>query len=210
MSDTVLQHDLHDREYGLAHCKICNGAESSLTTECVGRKLDGAEEYGVSRGIRDFKDGKWQRIMLPPVRLCCGERHVGPVCLDGKVMCCLCFERKSIEELNTTPDGEVEDVCKTCAAKEQEQMQQTQSAFITNRVVETDFAEAELRVTAMLAAEGVDLTGPNVVIPPHLMAHATVTGRLSHGGNFMDRMGFPKVGQEGNHEPPTTPDEPTS
>lgn len=134
MSDTVpvRQHDLYSRDDGLAHCKVCNGAESSLTTECVGRKLDDAEEYGVSHGIRDFKDGKWQCVpppthngqWLPPVRLCCGERHFGPVCPDGKVMCCLCFERKSIEDLNTTPDGKVEDVCKICAANEQEQMQQ--------------------------------------------------------------------------------------
>lgn len=34
-----------------------------------------------------------------PVRLCCGQRHVGAECPDGLVMCCLCFERVPKEQL---------------------------------------------------------------------------------------------------------------
>lgn len=57
---------------------------------------------------------------LAPVRLCCGQRHFGPVCPDGLVMCCLCFQRFPIEQLNQTPDGP-EDVCRDCAQAEQQQ-----------------------------------------------------------------------------------------
>jgi len=55
--------------------------------------------------------------MDTPVRLCCGERHWGSICPDGKVMCCICFRRVERWELNVK-DGKKEDVCKTCAAKE--------------------------------------------------------------------------------------------
>lgn len=54
---------------------------------------------------------------IAPVRLCCGQRHYGAQCPDGKVMCCLCFGRFPVEELNVT-DGSPEDVCVTCAANE--------------------------------------------------------------------------------------------
>lgn len=53
-----------------------------------------------------------------PVRLCCGQKHYGMVCPDGKVMCCLCFNRVSQDELNVTSGGMKEDVCKSCAEKE--------------------------------------------------------------------------------------------
>lgn len=56
--------------------------------------------------------------MKPPVRLCCGQPHLGPVCPDGKVMCCLCFERVAQDELHVTPSGQREDVCKKCAGQE--------------------------------------------------------------------------------------------
>lgn len=49
-----------------------------------------------------------------PYRVCCGQQHVGPQCPDGLVMCCLCFDRFPINELNAIGD-EVEDVCKPCA-----------------------------------------------------------------------------------------------
>jgi len=54
-----------------------------------------------------------------PVRLCCGKRHWGVVCPDGKVMCCICFERVSQSDLNVLPNGKKEDVCKACAKMEQ-------------------------------------------------------------------------------------------
>lgn len=56
-----------------------------------------------------------------PVRLCCGERHVGVICPDGKVMCCLCFERFPREQLNVR-DGHRENVCVPCAEQEDEEL----------------------------------------------------------------------------------------
>ena len=53
-----------------------------------------------------------------PVRLCCGQRHFGPICPDGKVMCCLCFERKEPSELHIREDGYKEDVCLNCHEEE--------------------------------------------------------------------------------------------
>ena len=50
-----------------------------------------------------------------PLRLCCFQRHYGPVCPDGKVMCELCFDRFAISDLHVTVDGTPEDVCKVCA-----------------------------------------------------------------------------------------------
>jgi hypothetical protein len=51
-----------------------------------------------------------------PVRLCCGQRHLGPQCPDGLVMCVLCFERKPIEQLHVEKkSGQREDVCLACA-----------------------------------------------------------------------------------------------
>lgn len=54
----------------------------------------------------------------PPVRLCCGQRHWGAQCPDGLVMCCLCFGRFPVSELNVIADGTPEDVCAGCAAAE--------------------------------------------------------------------------------------------
>lgn len=54
-----------------------------------------------------------------PVRLCCGQRHNGSVCPDGKVMCCICFERFKEDDLSFDPeDGKKWDVCKACAREE--------------------------------------------------------------------------------------------
>lgn len=54
----------------------------------------------------------------PPTRLCCGQKHYGVVCPDGKVMCCLCFDRFDVKGLNVTEDGRPEDVCRECAEEE--------------------------------------------------------------------------------------------
>ena len=53
-----------------------------------------------------------------PVRPCCGRRHWSVVCLDGKVMCCICFDRFDRADLNVLEDGGREDVCKQCAVDE--------------------------------------------------------------------------------------------
>ena len=54
-----------------------------------------------------------------PVRLCCGQRHIGFVCNDGMVMCCICFDRFLIEQLHLDTDGVPQDVCKRCASQQQ-------------------------------------------------------------------------------------------
>ena len=59
--------------------------------------------------------------MTAPTRLCCGQVHYSPICPDDKVMCCLCFDRFDIEDLNVVNidfEGQHEDVCKGCAEKE--------------------------------------------------------------------------------------------
>lgn len=49
-----------------------------------------------------------------PVRICCGRRHSGAVCLDGKVMCCLRFNRVDQADL-AFEGGERVNVCIPCA-----------------------------------------------------------------------------------------------
>lgn len=61
-------------------------------------------------------------IIILPTRLCCGERHWSVECPDGRVMCCICFNRVPIRKLNTLPSGEQEDVCIPCAKFERERM----------------------------------------------------------------------------------------
>lgn len=82
-------------------------------------------EYARSEGESDMRQvrnwinsGEWPSGSAP-VRLCCGQRHWGAVCPDGKVMCCICFERVSQDNLNVLANGKKEDVCKSCAQKEQ-------------------------------------------------------------------------------------------
>ncbi len=55
----------------------------------------------------------------PPVRVCCGQKHSGPVCLDGRVMCCLCFERVEQQQLAIDPEDKKQwDICSTCYERE--------------------------------------------------------------------------------------------
>ncbi len=52
-----------------------------------------------------------------PVRPCCGQRHTGVQCPDGLIMCCLCFDRVSVDQLSLV-DGMPENVCRPCAERE--------------------------------------------------------------------------------------------
>ena len=61
------------------------------------------------------------------VRLCCGQAHDGPTCPDGKVMCCLCFDRFEVSSLNVTEGGTPENVCKECAEMEANVSDQTRA-----------------------------------------------------------------------------------
>lgn len=59
-----------------------------------------------------------------PVRLCCMKRHYGVQCLDGLVMCCICFDRFAVEDLVIDPvDGKRLNVCKPCGAWDRKQSQ---------------------------------------------------------------------------------------
>jgi hypothetical protein len=63
----------------------------------------------------------------PPVRLCCMQRHWGPVCPDGVVMCCMCFDRFAIEQLAVDVDGQRVDVCWPCWEHDQERLRQKET-----------------------------------------------------------------------------------
>jgi hypothetical protein len=63
--------------------------------------------------------GGGQGKLAPPqaICLCCGERHIGPECPDGLVMCCICFMRVEKHKL-AIDDGDLIDVCQLCMAQE--------------------------------------------------------------------------------------------
>lgn len=54
---------------------------------------------------------------LPPVRLCCGQRHYGVICPSGNVMCCLCFGSFSQDQLWVDAEGIRWDVCRECGPR---------------------------------------------------------------------------------------------
>jgi hypothetical protein len=54
-------------------------------------------------------------VVTAPVRLCCGQRHLGAVCPDGMVMCCVCFYRFSPAGLYVDAQKDRWDVCLGCA-----------------------------------------------------------------------------------------------
>lgn len=56
-----MEHDYHDRKDGLCHCKVCNGAEGSLPTDCPKRRMTDKEETGVFQGRLNFRDGEWRK-----------------------------------------------------------------------------------------------------------------------------------------------------
>jgi hypothetical protein len=71
----------------------------------------------VTMTLEDFVE--IARRLMPPVRLCCGQRHAGEVCPDGLVQCCLCFERVGFSDLSV--DGHQKtNICQSCADKEKE------------------------------------------------------------------------------------------
>lgn len=51
-------HDFHDREDGLAHCKVCGGAEGALPTECPGLKMSPEALDEVYAGRLDYQQVK--------------------------------------------------------------------------------------------------------------------------------------------------------
>lgn len=63
----------------------------------------------------------------PPVRPCCMQRHWGPVCPDGRVMCQLCYDRFEVKDLHVCEDGTPEDVCVPCAEHDQEMVRRKEA-----------------------------------------------------------------------------------
>lgn len=55
-----MQHELNDREDGLRHCKVCNGGEGSLPSDCPGKKMPAETDEAVYAGLIDFVDGTWR------------------------------------------------------------------------------------------------------------------------------------------------------
>lgn len=54
-----MKHDLYDRDDGLAHCKVCRGAEASLPLECPGRAMPQEEQDAVQSGALNFYLQQW-------------------------------------------------------------------------------------------------------------------------------------------------------
>ncbi len=54
-------------ESGLKSCTVCGGAEITLTTECVGRKLTERENELLMVEKLDYRRGKWR---VPKEELC--------------------------------------------------------------------------------------------------------------------------------------------
>lgn len=95
------------------------GAERPEPRRAAKESLDVCPTCGQStRGQGPMGEGA--AVNEPPVRLCCFQRHSGPICPDGLVMCQLCYGRFEIQDLHMTEDGTPEDVCKPCAEADAE------------------------------------------------------------------------------------------
>jgi alpha-tubulin suppressor-like RCC1 family protein len=55
---------------------------------------------------------------IPPVRLCCGKRHTGVICPDGKVMCQICWHRFDQDGMYVDNQGDRWDVCEKCGRED--------------------------------------------------------------------------------------------
>ncbi len=57
-----MKHDFFEREDSLGHCKVCGGAEASLTTECPGVRITEEQDRAIVAAELDFVGGVWQRF----------------------------------------------------------------------------------------------------------------------------------------------------
>ena len=87
-----------------------------------GVEKDQAEAEKWYAKAKEIHQQTWVETNVP-TRICCGQRHEGVVCPDGKVMCCLCFKRVT-QDLLSTYDGQKTDVCKKCDNAEIKSMKQ--------------------------------------------------------------------------------------
>ena len=54
-----MEHEFYDREDGLAHCKVCDGGECELPTDCPGEKMTDSQRALVCGGNLDYCAGGW-------------------------------------------------------------------------------------------------------------------------------------------------------
>lgn len=78
-----------------------------------------------------------------PVRVCCMQRHPGPQCRDGMVMCCMCFSRFPIEALSSDEEGCLVDVCLECAEAERIQILNRNRERQRIAMIEAEWDQAE-------------------------------------------------------------------
>ncbi len=72
-------HECNEERYGgLAWCKVCNGAEGSLPSECPGDKMTEDREREVYAAKLDFRGGEW-------VELTCKAHQGGGPCHECTV-----------------------------------------------------------------------------------------------------------------------------
>jgi hypothetical protein len=92
---------------------------------------DGGEKGAGGQVARMFAiQAEWEAGEIAdagPIRVCCGQRHLGPTCPDGLTMCCICFNRVPKDRLHLLEEGDgsevssapiYEDVCRTCKERE--------------------------------------------------------------------------------------------
>lgn len=83
----------------------------------------------MAKRTRKRTRGESKSQVAIPVRLCCGKRHSGAQCPDGKMMCCLCYERFDMSKFHVLSDGCVEDVCRACNEVEEAEMHRRQEVL---------------------------------------------------------------------------------
>lgn len=67
MSNLFTPHDYHNRDDGLSHCKVCNGAEGTLTGHCPLQPMTAEQQDAVMAGTLDYKYGQWWAPVGQPI-----------------------------------------------------------------------------------------------------------------------------------------------
>ncbi len=62
--------------------------------------------------------GSSSTVRMPPVRLCCMERHWGVLCADKTFMCALCFDKFPAHDAWRNEDNIAFDCCVPCKVAE--------------------------------------------------------------------------------------------
>jgi len=80
---------------GLRICRVCGGAEATLTRECPGRPMTAAEQDAVQAGTLRFEENRWRlpptsHDLLTALNCDCGRTEFCFMCDSGAVMCRTC------------------------------------------------------------------------------------------------------------------------